>query len=180
MTTRNDGIDISDPDLGAVELGWRDFESVRFHPPRHAVTYETFDGGRLLRGTVVTLSGRELSGPIRFDADEASSWETLDGIRDHVTFDIEFSEVARIVPLRLGTRGDGASAEADAGQRRIRGARVTLTDGRTVELEGSNDVDEGNKGVMILADEASPRPWILVPWQDVRELRLDHAQGGPP
>jgi hypothetical protein len=179
VTARNDGIDVSDPDLGAVELGWGDFESVRVRPPQPAGGDDAFDGGRPLRGTVVTLAGRELAGRIRFDADEASSWEVLDGIRDHVRFDIEFGDIARIVPLRLVTGGGGERAGADAGRGRIRGARVTLNDGRVVELEGSNDVDEGNKGVMILGDEAGPRPWILVRWQDVKELRLDHAGGGP-
>lgn len=179
VTARNDGIDISDPALGGVEMDWRNFESVRFHPPEHTVGYDAFDGGRPLRGTVVTLSGRELTGRIRFDADEASSWEILDGIRDHDRFDIELGDVARIVPLRLVTGAGGETVEANAGRGRIRGARVTLNDGRVLELEGSNDVDQGNKGVMVLGDEAGPRPWILVRWQDVKELRLDHAPGGP-
>jgi hypothetical protein len=166
----NSGIEISDPDLGSVELGWSRIESVRFRPPASIAGYDALDGGRPLRGTVVTRSGRELTGRIRFDADEASTWETLDGIADHVAYDIEFGEIASIEPLRR---------EQDRhGRRRIRGARVTLDDGRVLELEGSNDVDEGNKGVMISTEETGSRPWILVHWADVKELRLDGAREG--
>ena len=34
------------------------------------VAYEDFDGGRLIRGTVVTESGDQLTGDIRWDDDE--------------------------------------------------------------------------------------------------------------
>jgi hypothetical protein len=170
VTARNDGIEVSDPDLGSVEMGWRQMDSVRFRPPARVPGYDAFDGGHPLRGTVVTLSGRNLTGRIRFDAEEASTWEVLDGIADHITYDIDFSHIARIEPLRR---------EPDQrGRGRIRGARVTLDDGRVVELEGSNDVDEGNKGVMVLTDEGAPRPWILVHWKDVKQLRLDGTGGG--
>jgi hypothetical protein len=170
VTAGNDGIEVSDPDLGSVEMSWRRFRSARFHPPSRVPGYDAFDGGRPLRATVVTRAGRELTGRIRFDADEASTWEVLDGIGDHVTYDIDFSHISRIEPLRR--------EEERRGRGRIRGARVTLNDGRVVELEGSNDVDEGNKGVMVLTDETGSRPWILVHWADVKELRLDESRGG--
>ncbi len=170
VTARNDGIEVSDPNLGSVEMSWRRFRSVRFHPSARMPGYDAFDGGHPLRATVVTRAGRELAGRIRFDADEASTWEVLDGIGNHVTYDIDFAHIARIEPLRR--------EEEKRGRGRIRGARVTLDDGRVVELTGSNDVDEGNKGVMVLTDGTGSRPWILVHWEDVKELRFGGAGGG--
>ena len=65
---------------------------------------------------MVTRSGEEIDGVIRWDADEAASWEFLDGRADDVVFTIEFGNVSRI------KRGQAF------------GATVTLLDGRTFEL----------------------------------------------
>ena len=65
---------------------------------------------------------------IRWDADEAASWEFLNGRADDVVFTIEFGYVSRI------ERGQAF------------GARVTLLDGRTFELDDSNDVRLGQQG----------------------------------
>ncbi len=42
----NDGIQISDPGLGLVDVDWDEIERVRFHPPELSVGLESFDGGR--------------------------------------------------------------------------------------------------------------------------------------
>ena len=62
-----------------VEVEWREFRILRFHEVDAAVGYDAFDGGFLLLGTVVTQSGEEIDGVIRWDADEAWSWEMLNG-----------------------------------------------------------------------------------------------------
>jgi hypothetical protein len=146
----NSGISVSDPALGQVEVVWDDFESMRFHGTDAEATYSDFDGGRRLRGTVVTENGRELSGAIRWDNDEAYSWEMLNGDADGVEFDIEFGQIARI------TRTD-------------EGARVTLRDGRTFELGNSNDVDDGNRGIVVGEGDGV----VKIAWDNFRELRLE-------
>ncbi len=186
VTRDNDGIQISDPGLGQVEVEWKDLESARFHPPERATSHSAFDGGHALRGTVVTASGKELTGRIGWDADEEYSWEILDGTRDGVIFDVEFGMVSHIERfVDVGTEiesvnvGFGVRVEA----RRIKGVRVTLLDGRVLELEGSNDVNDENKGILVLIDGGeSPSPsdepeWIMVRWQDFQELRFDHGGG---
>ena len=121
---------------------WGEFRILRFHEPEASFGYDTFDGGRLLVGTLVTQLGEEIDGVIRWDADEAASWEMLNGRADDVDFTIEFGNVSRI------ERGEAF------------GATVTLLDGRTFELDGrtfeadgrtfplgdSNDVSWDNKG----------------------------------
>ena len=146
------GIAVSDPALGEVKMGWSEFEEVRFHEPEAEVGYDAFDGGREMRGTVVTEDGEELSGRIRWDGDEAFTWEPLNGsVHDDVEVQIELANVARIVR-------EGA------------GATVTLRDGRRFELTGSNDVDSRNDGVFV-EDGSGERRRIR--WSDFRELRLE-------
>jgi len=48
VTRDNDGIQISDPGLGQVEVEWRELKSARFHPPARPVGYDAFDGGHAL------------------------------------------------------------------------------------------------------------------------------------
>ena len=151
----NRGIQISDPGLGMVEVEWREFRILRFHEANAVVGYDAFDGGHLLLGTVVTQSGEEIDGVIRWDADEAASWEFLNGRADDVVFTIEFGYVSRI------ERGQAF------------GARVTLLDGRTFELDDSNDVDWDNKGILI-APEGDASRWRVITWDEFREVRFRH------
>ncbi len=158
----NRGIQISDPGLGMVEVEWSEFRILRFHEADAVVGYDDFDGGHPLVGTVVTQSGEEIEGVIRWDADEAGSWELLNGREDDVIFTIEFSYVSRIV------RGE------------VFGATVTLLDGRSFELDDSNDVDWNNKGILI-APQAATRSggpdesrWRVVPWDQFKEVRFRH------
>ena len=159
----NRGIQISVPTLGMVEVEWREFHLLRLHEADAVVGYDAFDGGHLLLGTVVTRSGEEIEGVIRWDADEAASWEMLNGRADDVVFTIEFGNVSRI------ERGEAF------------GAKVTLLDGRTFELDDSNDVDWDNKGILVAprGPNGSARPdesrWRVVEWAEFREIRFRHV-----
>jgi hypothetical protein len=154
------GVQISDPALGMVEVEWPDFHAIRFQEPSVVVAYDDFPDEHALRGTVTTRSGEEMTGVIRWDADEAWSWELLTGSVEDVGFAIELAFVDRIV------RGEAF------------GASVTLTDGRSFELEGSEDLDWDNKGVMVGVaggDADDPASWRLVPWEEFGEVRFHHA-----
>lgn len=186
VSRANDGIQISDPGLGQVEVDWEELRSVRFHEPLVPAERSSFDGGHPLRGTVVTASGRELTGRIRWDADEEHSWEMLDGVRDGVVFDVEFGmigHIERFAAVDIETEGLEAGIGFRVEAARIDGVRVTLRDGRVLELDGSNDVNDENKGIFVRPDaEAESREpgdpeWIMVRWEDFRELRLDHGGG---
>tara|TARA_B100000378_G_scaffold202410_1_gene165665 strand:- start:553 stop:1461 length:909 start_codon:yes stop_codon:yes gene_type:complete len=159
---RNRGIQISDPGLGFVEVEWEEFRILRFHEADEVVGYDAFDGGHPLVGTVVTQSGEEIDGLIRWDADEESSWESLNGRADDVIFAIEFGMVSRI------TRGE------------VFGATVTMLDGRTFELDDSNDVNWDNKGILITPEvpnsggASDGSVWRLVTWDQFKEVRFRH------
>jgi hypothetical protein len=153
------GIQISDPGLGMVEVEWDEFSFIRFHEPEVSAGYEDFDGGHRLRGTVVTQDDEEFTGWILWDADEGYSWEILNGEDRDIVYDVEFGKIATI--------------ERDS----YRSAQVTLLDGRVLEMEGSNDVNEENKGILIQVDDQAgnrAEGWVLVSWDDFRQLRFDH------
>ena len=147
----NRGITVSDPNLGQVKVGWRDFASVRFHGATAEESFDDYDGGRAIRGAVVTATGEEFQGAVRWDRDEYRDWEMLNGEAGGVDFNVEFSKIARIVKL------DGGSSE------------VLLRDGRSFVLRGSNDVGEGHRGIVIESDGVVHQ----VNWADFRELRLE-------
>jgi hypothetical protein len=155
----NRGIEVSDPALGRVIVPWGALESLVFAPPAAAAAGSTpvvgrsaFDGGRPLFGTVETSSGERLTGRVRWGNDEASTWEILDGRSEGVDYDVELARV-------LSIERSGPSA-----------VRVALRDGRSLHLEGSNDVDERNQGIFVLAEG---RDTVLVPWSDFARLTLD-------
>jgi hypothetical protein len=153
VNSQNRGIAVSDPGLGQVQVGWDAFDEVTFHDaPAHAGAYDTFDGGHPLFGTVETRDGESFTGYVRWDNDEAYTWEILDGEDGDVDFDVEFGQVSTI--RRVGSWG----------------ADVTLLDGRTFQLDGSNDVDEGNKGVFITFDDGET---VMIPWRDFSQVRFD-------
>lgn len=148
----NRGLQISDPELGQILLDWDDFDAFRLHPPEGPTGYETFAGAGRLRGTVVTRDGRELTGLIRWDNDEEYGWEILDGEHGDTDFDVELSKVASIEPVSRSS------------------SRVTLRDGRTFELEGSNDVDDGNKGVFVELQDGTIE---LVRWEELDRVDFE-------
>lgn len=142
----NRGIEVSDMAFGRAIVPWEEFRAVTFHPPEvPGAPFDAFDGGTALHGTVEALDGRSLSGEIRWDNDEAWSWESLDGQSGGVDFDIEFAAIRSISKKSSG------------------GVTVALHDGRTFDLEDSSDVDDGNRGIFVKAEGRARR---LVRWKD--------------
>lgn len=152
VNSSNRGIQISDPELGQVQVDWRAFGSLRFHAAPAGRPYDRFDGGHRLHGTVVTRGGERITGDLRWDNDEEWSWEILNGSYHGVVYEVEFGQVRH-------ARRQGA-----------KGATVTLTDGRVLELEESNDVTEDNKGLYVIPSGGETK---LVSWDDVREVTFD-------
>lgn len=155
----NRGIIISDPQLGDVRVRWSAFRDIEFHAPRGDVGVPALQGDGRIRGTVTTRDGRNLTGAIRWDNDEEYDWEFLDGDADGVEFDVEFGRIRSIE-----ARGQDA-------------ARVTLLDGRSFTLEGSNDVDHGNNGIFITSAAGRTEH---VGWRQFRRLDLDSGAAGRP
>ena len=148
----NRGIIVSDPGFGQVQVKWGDFDQLFLEDTRKTVQYKKFDGGRRLKGTVFTEDGEKYRGNIRWDNDEEYTWELLDGEYRHMEFDIEFGLIKSIK------------------KRSHWGSEVTVQDGRTFELENSNDIDENNKGIFVTLNDDEV---ILVEWYDFDRVEFE-------
>jgi hypothetical protein len=133
----NRGIVISDLKLGRVTVSWDEFESLDIKTPAATdfVTYNSFDGGRPLTGTVYDEDGTGYTGTIRWDGDEEYTWELLDGTYRDVEFDITFEHIKSIEKLSRRT------------------CRVTLWDDRQIRLGESNDVDSDINGIFVIGSK---------------------------
>lgn len=151
VNSGNRGIIVSDPGFGQVKVGWRDFKIVEFTDDESKTSYDTFDGGRRLNGTVYTEDGEAYTGRIRWDNDEEYSWELLDGHAGKLQFDIEFGKINAI--------------EKESS----RSVQVTVLDGRQFELSGSNDVSRGNRGIFIETGEGD---LVIVEWDEFKRVEF--------
>ncbi len=152
VNSDNSGILVLDPNLGQIEVEWSDFDEVQFFAPEDIPTFNNFSYAGPLAGTVFTRDGDTYEGNIRWDNDEVSGWEFLDGDMDDLTFKIEFGKIRTI------ERISSSSAE------------VVLFDGRTFDLRDSNDVDSGNDGIFIYDNSGDD---IRVTWRDFDRIVFD-------
>ena len=133
-------VKVWDDSLGEIGIDWREIERIRFLP-----TPSDLDVGGVTRlyGTLYADDGRTFEGWIQWDQDECLSTDELDGeTRDG---DLEI-EMGRIRSIERNNRW---------------GSRVVLQDGRELVLEGTNDVDDDNRGIFV---EDSTWGRVLVNW----------------
>lgn len=150
----NRGITVSDAGLGRARIQWHEFAIVRFFEPPQMLPYDAFDGGHLLFGTVTREDGSQVTGEIRWDNDEAWSWEVLDGEWEGIEVDVE---LGLIEVIRRKT---------------MRSAEITLRDGRAFDMRGSNDVNQENKGIVVRTADGAV---VLVEWDEFAQVVFSSA-----
>jgi len=153
VNEENRGIVVKTPHFGKVTLDWGDFERVEFEKPapEELRGYEYFDAGEPLYGVVWDDEGERYRGRIRWDDDEAMTYEFLDGELEGIPVMIEFGDIESI-------------------QRRSSGsARVTLKSGETLELRGTCDVNEQNRGIFIEDDD---QRLVKLDWDQFDEVKF--------
>lgn len=154
----NRGLYVDDRRYGRVLISWDAFERVDFSPGGSGPAYGDFPPGRPLTGSVTTRAGRRLAGRLVYDLDESETTETLDAPSQGVDYTILFGLVASIV----------LPGGEERGAQRV---RVTLQNGKELQLERSGDLGEGNAGLLIFVD-GRQRP-EYVPWTDVEQVDFD-------
>lgn len=147
----SDAVHVEDPSFGEIDLRWDRIRSVDFA----AAPRDAEPSARRLRGTVETLEGI-FEGFIQWDMDECLTTDVLDGDTEDGDVSIRMGAIASIERLSR------------------RGALVTLGDGREMRLEGSNDVNDQNRGVMI-EDERFGR--VTVAWRAFERVTFTEARG---
>jgi hypothetical protein len=152
----NRGIIVDDEDEGIIELEWRDVEKVEFRAEPNSYTPNE---DRIVRlyGTVTTETDETFTGFIVWDADEIYSTDILDGEDRDRDREIPFARIASIE-----RRGRG-------------GSDVVLTSGRELRLSGSNDVDDGHRGVVVNLPNMGR---VDIDWEDFEKVVFAKAPRG--
>ena len=137
-------IRVYDPEIGKIELDWSDVEIVDFKP-----TPKGFKStiGEPLYGKVKSWTG-DYEGYIIWDKDERVGSDKLDGETRDADMSIEFANIVSI-------KQRGNSSE------------VTLKSGRTYRMGDSNDVDNGNRGVIVVMPGKGR---VVIDWDDFDEV----------
>lgn len=137
-----------------AELDWDDIESIvfsgapdGFHAGPERL-YGTLHGG-----------GATFSGFIQWDQTETLAGDRLDGESDDGTVALDIGRVREIERSSAG------------------GVLVVLDDGTRLHLRGTNDVDDGNRGIFV-DDERFGR--VLVSWEVFERLELSDPPGSGP
>lgn len=155
---------VGDDALGEVRLPWAMLERIEWLEPGGSSPTEV--DRAMLRGDTVAglpvarvqaIDGGDLTGALIWDADEARAWQLVEGWQGGVRFGVALAALARVEPI----------AE--------RGARLTLRDGRTLELFEHADVDRRNAGLLVRATDGAGDGWQRVAWGGVRSV---HFEGG--
>lgn len=149
------GLDIRviDRELGEVEIYWNRIEKIEFiNTPSKLMNRF----GKPLYGTVESF-GKKFTGYIQWDHDERLSIDKLDGDSDDGDLAIEFDKIASIT--RVGSR-----------------CRVQLKSGREIFMEGSNDVNRENRGVIIMNRDV---PAVDVPWSEFDKITFEDKSNAP-
>lgn len=139
---------VMDNELGEVNLKWERIEKVTFMAARNNELTRPF--GTPIYGKVNAGRKGTFTGLIHWDEDERFQEEILDGKDRGDDREIPFKSIRSIVKERNGVS-------------------VTLKSGREFSLTGSNDVNNGNRGVIVFDPEVGR---IDIPWRDFMELEI--------
>lgn len=135
---------VLDPDVGMVRLRWSRVRTVEFtETPVHLKKKL----GEPLHGTVKT-DRFDYTGQIQWDNDETLSIDKLDGETRDGDVSIAFGDIRTIRKHRSGVL-------------------VTLKSGDELYLTGSNDVNRGNRGVLVKVGGIGS---VKVGWRDFEEV----------
>jgi hypothetical protein len=139
---------IDDPREGKVELDWDDLDMIEFAEcdPDLITSPET-----RLYGEVETRRGDKYKGFVTWDVDELFYSDILDGEQKHRKRKIPFGKIKSIE------------------RRSSSSTWVHLRDGDKLTLSGTNDVNSGNRGIVVLDPEFGR---VTIRWDDFDRLEL--------
>lgn len=142
---------VYDNTFGEVDLPWKKIDSVEFMQVPSSVS----PGFYRLHGTV-EADGGTYRGYIQWDSEECLSIDKLDGDSEDGSLSIPMGNIRSI-------------------ERRSRGsAWVEMKDGRRLQLEGTNDVDQSIRGIMV---EDARYGRLKIPWDAFDKVTFDDRSG---
>ena len=147
-----EAISIWDPKVGQIQVPWKRIETIEFFaaPGASGSGSSGTPAPRRLYGTVETSDG-SFTGTVQWDQHECLSTDKLDGESDESDLALEMGNLQEIE--KLGRRA----------------SRVVLKDGTRMELSGTNDVNDENRGIYV--DDARYGR-VLVHWKAFDRVRF--------
>ena len=142
-------VHIADPTLGGVDVKWKNIRTVVFNQAPRGQN----PGHFRLHGRVETDEGT-FTGPIQWDAEECLSTDELDGESGDTDLSIPMGNIRSIA------------------KKSRRASTVELKDGRVLTMEGTNDVDDDNRGILI---EDARFGRVEVQWDAFRKATFENA-----
>lgn len=146
-------VKVIDETSGEIEITWGQIKKIEFAKTPKKLS-NTF--GAPLYG-VVEAYGQTFTGYIQWDHDERLSTDKLDGNSEDGKHSIALGKISSIE--RVGGR-----------------SRVTLKSNRELMMSGSNDVDNSNRGIIIMNNEWTA---VDVPWSEFTKVTFKEAPGAP-
>lgn len=137
-------IRLLDEEIGHLDIDWDRIEKIEFLPTPKLSKYY----GQAMYGTVETIRKGSFTGLIQWDHDERLGNDKLDGDTRDGDVSINFDQIKSI------ERGRG-------------GSQVILTSGREFFLTNSNDVDDSNRGIIVMNSEVGH---IDIPWKAFKKV----------
>ena len=142
-------IRVYDAEIGKIELDWSDIEMVQFKETPKGLKSAI---GEPLYGKVEAWTGN-YEGYIIWDKDERVTTDKLDGETRDADMSIEFGNISSI-------KQRGNSSE------------VTLKSGRSYRIGGSNDVNNENRGVIVVMPGKGR---VVIDWDDFDQVTFTDA-----
>lgn len=146
-------LNIRDYELGVVKFDWDRIEMVEFF---EAPASNDHRYAKILYGTVETRRDGSFTGYIKWDKDERLGDDILDGDSRNGDQKIPFENIISIEKERDGSL-------------------ITFKSGRDIYLDGSNDVDNGNRGIEVYDPEIGN---IIVPWKKFQRITFTDSPDG--
>jgi hypothetical protein len=147
-------IRVWDDGVGEIELEWERIEQVEFLPTPKDLDIDV----HRLYGTVQTEDG-EFRGWIQWDQDECVSSDKLDGDSRDGSLSLEMGKIRTIE------------------KRSNRSSLVVLEDGREFVLDGSNDVNDENRGIYVEDDRYGR---LLISWDAFERVEFSRPGNSGP
>jgi hypothetical protein len=148
-------VQVIDPELGIINVDWENIDRIEFLPTPTKLDHVF---GMPLYGTVEGVRKERYTGFIVWDNDERLTTDKLDGDSDDGDVSLAFGEITSI-------------------EKRGSGSFVTTKSGRELHLTGSNDVDDDNRGILVVTPGVGVAKFS---WDSFRKLTFSSPKNTGP
>lgn len=144
-------VQVLDKELGLISIAWNRLLKIEFEPTPDKLSAAM---GSPLFGTVETVRKGNFTGFVQWDHDERLSIDKLDGDARDGKVSISFANIKKI-------------------EKSGNGSNVLLKSGNSYFLTNSNDVDSGNRGVIVSIEGTGK---IEIPWRAFKNVNFSEAR----